>query len=101
MQAAKDCRRESLPEESSEDEDLEMTDDQKASRVEFEKRRKLHYNEFEAIKMARKLIEEDDDDEIDDIEIKEAGADENIVADSSDDANLLDSKDTIDEKSAP
>lgn len=31
-------------------------------RLEFEKRRKLHYNEFEAIKLARKLIEEDEDD---------------------------------------
>lgn len=77
-----------------------MTDDQKASRVEFEKRRKLHYNEFEAIKMARKLIEDDEDDD-EDVEIKEAGAEEDLVADSSDDTNLIDSKDTIDEKSSP
>lgn len=34
-------------------------------RLEFEKRRKLHYNEFEAIKLARKLIEEEDDEEDD------------------------------------
>lgn len=31
--------------------------------MEFEKRRKLHYREFEAVKLARKLIEEEDDDE--------------------------------------
>lgn len=34
-------------------------------RLEFEKRRKMHYNEFEAIKLARKLIEEEDDEEDD------------------------------------
>lgn len=34
-------------------------------RLEFEKRRKAHYNEFEAIKLARKLIEEDDEDDDD------------------------------------
>lgn len=34
-------------------------------RLDFEKRRKAHYNEFEAIKMARKLIEEDDEDDDD------------------------------------
>lgn len=34
-------------------------------RLEFEKRRKAHYNEFEAIKLARKLIEEDDEEDDD------------------------------------
>lgn len=34
-------------------------------RLEFEKRRKAHYNEFEAIKLARKLIEEDEEDDDD------------------------------------
>lgn len=32
-------------------------------RVEFELRRKKHYNEFEAIKLARKLIEEDEEED--------------------------------------
>lgn len=32
-------------------------------RIEFEKRRKMHYREFEAVKLARKLIEEEDDDD--------------------------------------
>lgn len=50
-------------EESSEDEDLQETDDEKSKRVEFEKRRKLHYNEASAIKLARKLIEEEIEDE--------------------------------------
>lgn len=35
-------------------------------RMEFEKRRKAHYNEFEAVRLARKLIEEEDDDDEDD-----------------------------------
>lgn len=34
-------------------------------RIEFEKRRKLHYNEFEAVRKARQLIEEDEDDDDD------------------------------------
>lgn len=34
--------------------------------IEFQNRRKLHYNEFEAVKLARKLIEEDEDEDDDD-----------------------------------
>lgn len=50
-------------EESSEDEDEELTEEQKQHKLEFERRRKAHYNEFEAIKLARKLIEEEDEDD--------------------------------------
>lgn len=32
-------------------------------RNEFEKRRKIHYNEFDAVRRARQLIEEEDDDD--------------------------------------
>lgn len=32
-------------------------------RLEFEKRRKMHYREFEAVRLARKLIEEEDEDD--------------------------------------
>lgn len=38
-------------------------------RHEFERRRKLHYNEFEAVLRARELMEEDDEEE--DIEVDE------------------------------
>lgn len=33
-------------------------------RQDFEKRRKAHYKEFEAVKLARKLIEEEDEGEV-------------------------------------
>lgn len=34
-------------------------------RLDFEKRRKLHYNEFEALKLARKLMEEEEEEDDD------------------------------------
>lgn len=34
-------------------------------RREFERRRKLHYNEFEAVMKARQLMEQDEDEETD------------------------------------
>lgn len=51
-------------EESSDEEDVNETEEQKSKRLEFEKRRKMHYNEAGAIKLARKLIEEEIEDEI-------------------------------------
>ena len=50
-------------EESSDEEEIVETNDEKVNRLEFEKRRKLHYNEASAIKLARKLIEEEIEDE--------------------------------------
>lgn len=53
-------RRASIHCEDSSDEDGQPeTEEEKSRRIEFEKRRKLHYNEASAIKLARKLIEED------------------------------------------
>lgn len=78
--AQETVRRASLHCEESDDEDEPETEEQRAKRLEFEKRRKLHYNEASAIKLARKLIEEeieeipDDDDE----EIGEAAGGESI-----------------------
>lgn len=64
-------RRASLHCEES-DEELPETDEQRAKRIEFEKRRKLHYNEASAIKLARKLIEEDIEETLLEDEIGEA-----------------------------
>lgn len=58
--AQETARRASLHcEESDEEVDATETEDQRSKRLEFEKRRKLHYNEASAIKLARKLIEEE------------------------------------------
>lgn len=38
-------------------------------RREFERRRKAHYREFEAVKLARKLIQEEDDDDDEDNDV--------------------------------
>lgn len=50
-------------EDSSDEDDTQLSDEQKQHKLEFERRRKAHYNEFEAIKLARKLIEEEDEDD--------------------------------------
>lgn len=47
---------------------LNETESEREKRLEFEKKRKAHYNEFEAIRLARKLIEEEDEEDDDDDE---------------------------------
>lgn len=47
---------------SSSEEDDNETPEERRIRLEFQDRRKKHYNEFQAIKLARKLMEDDDDD---------------------------------------
>lgn len=46
--------------------------DQIEKRREFERRRKLHYNEFEAVMRARQLMEQDEEEDdlvVEDIEV--------------------------------
>lgn len=64
--AQETARRASIHAEESDDEDDEVpeSEEQRAKRLEFEKRRKLHYNEAGAIKLARKLIEEEIEEDI-------------------------------------
>ncbi|KAL4709275.1 hypothetical protein ACJJTC_013335 [Scirpophaga incertulas] len=53
-------------EASDSDEDMEEPEEVRQKRLEFEKKRKMHYNEFQALQLARKLLaqeEEDEDDE--------------------------------------
>lgn len=55
-------------EDDNEDLLLNETESEREKRLEFEKKRKAHYNEFEAIRLARKLIEEEDEEDDDDDE---------------------------------
>jgi protein phosphatase inhibitor 2 len=79
-------RRASLHCDDSSDEELEETEEEKSHRLEFEKRRKLHYNEASAIRIARKLIEEEIEDE--DLDISTAAGGGIDSGDESNDAEL-------------
>jgi Protein phosphatase inhibitor 2 (IPP-2) len=68
-------------EESSDEESLNETEEEKAKRIEFEKRRKLHYDEASAIKLARKLIEEESEEEDTGLEEATGGAESIEVED--------------------
>ncbi|KAH8415491.1 hypothetical protein KR222_000978 [Zaprionus bogoriensis] len=56
---------ESIDDEGSSGDDLPISEEERQRRREFERRRKAHYREFEAVKLARKLIQEEDDDDDD------------------------------------
>lgn len=76
--AQETARRASLHCEESDEDDEPETDEQRAKRLEFEKRRKLHYNEASAIKLARKLIEEEIEENLDDDIGESAGGSESV-----------------------
>ncbi|XP_053956588.1 protein phosphatase inhibitor 2-like [Anastrepha ludens] len=59
--------------ELSDEENIDETPEEKVRRLEFERRRKAHYNEFEAVRLARKLIEEELGDEDDEQDISSIG----------------------------
>ena len=53
-----------ISEPSGDEEDLALlTPEERERRKSFEQKRKAHYNEFYAIKMARQLMEEEDSEE--------------------------------------
>lgn len=49
-------------EPSDESDDESLTKEERIKKKEFEYKRKAHYNEFAAVKLARKLLEEDESD---------------------------------------
>ena len=56
------CFRASEP--SGDEEDLKLlSPEERDARAKFEQKRKAHYNEFYAVKMARQLMNEGEDDE--------------------------------------
>ncbi|EDW18098.1 protein phosphatase inhibitor 2 [Drosophila mojavensis] len=59
----------SIDDEGSSGDDQPISEEERQRRREFERRRKAHYREFEAVKLARKLIQEEDDDDDDDNEV--------------------------------
>ena len=66
IQAEVEKRPRRLSEPSADAEDLKLlSPDEREHRRKFEERRKLHYNEFQAVKMARQLMDEELDDEED------------------------------------
>eukprot|EP00918_Siedleckia_nematoides_P055022 GHVU01120058.1.p1 GENE.GHVU01120058.1~~GHVU01120058.1.p1 ORF type:complete len:128 (+),score=42.63 GHVU01120058.1:212-595(+) len=56
-----DEQEEELDDEDDED-DAELTEEERKKLRFFEQKRKLHYNEFQAVKLARQLMSEDDED---------------------------------------
>ncbi|EDV96020.1 protein phosphatase inhibitor 2 [Drosophila grimshawi] len=55
----------SIDDEGSSGDDQPLSEEERQRRREFERRRKAHYREFEAVKLARKLIQEEDDFDVD------------------------------------
>lgn len=53
----------SQPDQSDSESDRDESPEEKHQRLQFESKRKNHYNEFQAIQLARKLMEEEEEDD--------------------------------------
>ncbi|XP_018571178.1 protein phosphatase inhibitor 2 [Anoplophora glabripennis] len=49
--------------DSDDSDEEELTEEEKQRKREFELKRKKHYNEYQALQLAKKLLEEEEDDE--------------------------------------
>jgi len=56
-------RKISMTSDSCEEEEQDMTPEVREKKKKFEQKRKIHYDEFQAVKMARQLMEEDEKEE--------------------------------------
>ena len=64
IQAEMDKRPRRLSEPSADAEDLKLlSPEEREHRRKFEEKRKMHYNEFQAVKMARQLMDEEEEDD--------------------------------------
>ena len=77
IQAEMEKRPRRLSEPSADPEDLKLlSPEEREHRRKFEEKRKMHYNEFQAVKMARQLMDEEEDEEEEDGEGEKARSDE-------------------------
>ena len=71
-----DKRPRRMSEPSADAEDLKLlSPEEREHRRKFEEKRKMHYNEFQAVKMARQLMDEEEEEEDEDEEDKEESKD--------------------------
>ncbi|CAL4064404.1 unnamed protein product, partial [Meganyctiphanes norvegica] len=83
--------------ESSEEESEESPEEREKRKM-FEMKRKQHYNEYMAVKLARKLMENDDEDEDEDEKEKGDSANKECVNEvEGEDEEMMDAKETTSE----
>ena len=71
-----DKRPRRMSEPSADAEDLKLlSPEEREHRRKFEEKRKMHYNEFQAVKMARQLMDEEEEEDEDEEEDKEESKD--------------------------
>ena len=71
-----DKRPRRMSEPSADAEDLKLlSPEEREHRRKFEEKRKMHYNEFQAVKMARQLMDEEEEEDEDEEDDKEESKD--------------------------